>query len=226
MNLISSYFSRVRTILLQPNFFFRELPQSGGLSGSLGFALTTHWLGAALSYLWRTAFAPLRPTAFFGLFEKLGAYPSVDQPGRTHLWNQFGSHILDWFYGIASVITDPFFTLISVLFSALLVFIGARLIVPSGQNGALDQVTYESSVRLSCYAMAPAILEGLPIFGSGIAWLWTWFVLIIGIKEVYRVSTGHAFLISLFPKLLVLGIIMIGLLLLSFFFFQFVVTGW
>ncbi len=226
MNLLSSYFLRIRTILLHPTVFFQEMPRTGGMSGPLSFALTTHWLGAALSYLWRTAFSPLRPIGLQRVFDQFGGYPQIDQPGRSLPWNQLGSQLMNWFFGMASVITDPFITLISLLFSAFFIFIGARLLVPSGQKGALNEVSYESAVRILCYGMAPALLAGLPLFGSAVAWLYVWVVTVIGVKEVYRVSTGQAILISLFPKLLILGIIITGLLLLTVFFFQFVVTGW
>jgi hypothetical protein len=226
MNPISSYFLKIRAILLHPALFFREMPHLGGVSGPLGFALTSHWMGAALSYLWRAAFSPLRLVSMQDLFERYGTSPSIDLPGRNSLWSQFGPLVTEWFFGMASVITDPFITLVSILSSALFIFIGARLLVPAGQNGVLNEVSYESAVRILCYSMAPALLAGVPIFGSGVAWVYTWVVLVIGVKEVYRVSTGHAILITLFPKLLILGIIGGGLLLLSLLFFQFVVTGW
>ncbi len=224
MNLISEYFQKIRFILFNPTLFYRQLPRTGGLSGPLAFALTTHWVGAALSYLWRLT-TPSSPFGFQRIFEGWRTYPTIDQPGRNVPWNQFGSHLMDYFFGVTSVITDPFVTLFSLLFSALFIFIGARLLVPSGKEGTLSEVTYESAIRILCYGTAPALFAAVPFFGHGIAWFYSWYVTLIGVKEVYRVSTGNAIVITLFPNLLLLGILMVGLMILSFFFFQFVVAG-
>ncbi len=226
MNWIVLFFSRIREILLKPANFFREMPRHGGFSDPLAFALTTHWLGAALNYLWHTLLSPVRPLALEQMIEKFGGYSSIDHSGRHLPWTQFAPSLVHWFFGMTSVIADPFVTLISLLFASALIFIGARLLVPAGQQGTLSEVTYESAVRVLCYAMAPSVLAGIPIFGSGVSWFYTWVVTIIGIKEVYRVSTGNSILISLFPKLLILGIIIMGIVIFSLFFLQLFVTGW
>jgi len=120
--------------------------------------------------------------------------------------------ILHWIWGAGSVIADPFFTLASILFTSLFVFAGARILVTPGKNGAPQQITYESALRIICFGMSPAILAVLPIAGPVVAGICVAIVTVIGAREVYRISYGRAVIVALFPKILFLGILLLGLL--------------
>jgi hypothetical protein len=52
--------------------------------------------------------------------------------------------------------------------------------------------------------------------GSFVYSLWFPLVLIIGAKEIYRVSTKRAIVIALFPNLFFIGVVLFGLLLFAF----------
>ena len=226
MDFILAFFLRIRSILTHPVLFFRDPPKNGGISAPLGFALTVHWLGAALGYLWRTAFGSSMPSNWQVFVQNWANDTPIDHPARQIPWQDVGSQMINWFFGLAAVIADPFLTLFALLTTSALVFIGARLLVPAGENGALNEVSYSSALRVICYSMAPSLFIGIPWIGTPLAWVYTTVITILGARETYRVNTFQAILISLFPKLLFIGIIIGGLCLMLLFVFSFMITHW
>lgn len=197
-SLVRGYFSDVWRILTQPSRFFGELPLSGGYGPPLAFALVTHWIGKSGSFLWHSALG-------WTTFDWLSRY-ATEQP----VW-------LDkWLIGVGSVVTDPFATLFSILFTSAFVFAGARILV----NGIA--VSYESAVRLVCYGMTPSILAALPFFGWGLSSVLSVVVTVIGAKKMYRTGTGRAIVIALFPKILFFAFFAIALLFLGLILAKFV----
>jgi hypothetical protein len=209
---IQRYFLDVWRILTQPSLFFRSLPLQDGLSGPLCFALVTHWVGSALGFLWRSLMGGAIQHWFQNLFRMSGEVIEVDLPSRSGHWNLVRERLLDWFFGVGPVIADPFITLISILFTSFLVFLGARLLITPGKEDHPKEISYESAVRLICFGMTPSILNAIPWFGGFLSSIGILIVTVIGAREIYRVRTGKALLIALFPKLLFLGIILIGVL--------------
>ena len=118
--------------------------------------------------------------------------------------------LLRWFWGVGSVIADPFLTLASILLTSIFVFAGARILVPTDQTYR-SEITYESAVRVVAYGMTPAILAAVPFVGPAVAYLGVLIVTVIAARELYRISTGRAIFVALFPKFLFLGIILTGL---------------
>jgi hypothetical protein len=222
---VRRYFRDLFQIILHPARFFRRMPLEGGVSSPLAFALITHWLGTAVAFLWRAAFGGTLGRHLNALFDVAGDVAEVDHPGRAAAMMEVRDRILHWFWGAGSVIADPFLTLASILFTSLLVFVGARILVTPGKGGAPSPISYESALRLVCYGMSPAILAVIPLAGPAIAGLWTAVVTIVGAREIYRISTGRALVVALFPKLLFLGIMMTGFFLLAVVFLKVVASA-
>lgn len=214
-DLIHRYFAQLWQILTHPTPFFRQMPVEGGLTSPLAFALITHWLGAAASFLWSHLMGQWL-AHFVDTFSRI----ATDVAQRNGENSQFPfdqmltykDWLWQWFWGTGSIVIDPFLTLFSILFTSFLVFVGAKIFVtwisvqPSEQKS--PQVTFESAVRIICYGMAPMILTGIPLFGWGLATFLSAIITIIGAKEVYRVGTFRAIVIALFPKILFLGFIL------------------
>lgn len=209
---VTRYFQDVGMILTRPSQFFRSLPLQNGLSGPLCFALVTHWVGAALGFLGNSMLGGVFQTWIQSFSRMSSQTTEVDLPSRSEHWDLIRERLLDWFFGVGPVIADPFITLVTVLFTALFVFVGARLLVTPGKDNHPVEITYESAVRLICYGLTPSLLNAIPWFGGFISSLGILIVTVIGAREIYRVRTGRAVLIALFPKLLFLGIILIGVL--------------
>ncbi|MGB9618557.1 MAG: YIP1 family protein, partial [Desulfomonilaceae bacterium] len=66
---------------------------------------------------------------------------------------------------------------------------------------------FEATLRITSYASSPDILNVIPTVGWVIAAVWKIVLVIIGVREVHRVSTGRAALAVLFPVLLVWGLL-------------------
>jgi hypothetical protein len=133
---VSTYFRKLRDILLEPTLFFKNLSPTGGISGPLAFALVTHWLGTSVNYFL---------SAFLGdpdnhLYSRMVQFSSqysgqfsgdIDSPGRAnqHFMNMMGAgeKVLNWIWGASSILLDPFYTLFFLMLSAFFVFVGARI---------------------------------------------------------------------------------------------------
>ncbi len=68
---------------------------------------------------------------------------------------------------------------------------------------------FEASLRIVSYATSPDILNVIPTLGWIIAAVWKLVLVIIGVRQVHRVSTGRAALAVLFPVVLIWGLFFI-----------------
>jgi hypothetical protein len=214
-NPVKKYFDTLWRILTRPTDFFRSMPTRGGIAGPLAFALVTHWIGSAISFVWKAMLGGAIGQHFKSFQKMFQDVAEIDYPGRSAQVIEMQERVAHWMWGAGSVILDPFLTLFSILFTSLLVFIGARILVPTGHDGAPTEVSFESALRIVAFGMTPAILAALPLFGGVISYICVIVVTVIAAREVYRISTGRAIVVALFPKLLFLGIIALGV----FFFF-------
>ena len=214
-DLVRGYFKTVKTILLTPTKFFRDLPLSGGLTRPLTFALITHWIGAAFTYIWSMLAG--NSVEHLAKYIKFSTHSSdIDSAARVSQWlevqNRATHLFLNWFWGAGSIILDPFKTLVTIFVTAAFVYVAARLFVNSSRQ---TDVTYESSIRIVSYGMTPAIIAAFPFVGMFAAKLYVLVVTVIGAREAYRTSSTRAMLIVLFPYLLFIGIIAMGVFLLA-----------
>ncbi len=198
-NAIRWYIDTLKATLFHPVAFFRKLPVSGGYTIPLVFGLVTHWIGVAFRSMWLSASGEQINRLLLGAF-RWGASE-----------NPFG-----WMMGIGSVIIDPFFTLFSVFFSAALIYLAARILVPAQRPEGSPTVTLESATRVVCYGMAGTIFQAVPFMGPVISAIWVGITTFFAAREVYRVSTGRAAVIILFPQILFLLFVgaIVGLLVL------------
>lgn len=208
---ITGYFRSLWNVIIRPTYFFRNTPYRTGFSKPLAFALVTHWIGAAISFLWRNMLGGHFDGFFSKLFQAGSSFIEVDDPGKLDSVAQVKDQIIHWFWGTGAVIADPFLTLFSILFTSFFVFLGARILVNAKNPHGPGEVTFESAVRIVSYGMGPSIFSAFPVVGTVFATLWTAVVTIIGAKETYRIGLGRSFVVGLFPKLLFLGTIFLSL---------------
>lgn len=72
--------------------------------------------------------------------------------------------------------------------------------------GARDN-RFEATLRIVSYATSPDIFNVIPTLGWTIGAVWKLVLVIIGVRQVHRVSTGRAVLAVLFPVLLIWGLL-------------------
>jgi hypothetical protein len=214
-NPIAQYFDDLKTLLLKPKQFFRQMPRDAGLAQPLAFALIAHWIGSAISYLWTAISTRTGEEVFEKWAGVFGNGDQIDVIRRSAPWATARHAFTQWFWGMSSVIADPFYTLISLLIGSFFVFLGARLLVgimsdapaaaPAVQRR--HEVTYESAVRIMAYGKVASIFLAIPMGGALIAWLYGFYISTVGAKEVYRIGTGRGMLIVLFPQVLFILVI-------------------
>ena len=213
--IIADYFNELRRVIFSPTAYFRKMPgglRGGRVSRALGFALATHWLGAVMAYFWRALGSGVVDSYVQRFSVWFANDHSVQQLGGDALrQSEMREQLLNWFFGMGSVIADPFLTLVTIFVTATFVYIGARILVPSNRTAVTD-ITFESAVKIVAYGMSAWILAAIPFVGRFIAPIAAAIVTIIGAREVYQIGTGRAVIVGLFPKLLFVGIILLGVL--------------
>jgi len=227
--IIRQYFADLWTIITRPTEFFQRMPIRGGVGGPLAFALITHWLGESGNFVWRNIlggqFGETLSQGFSIMSGMFGDVADIDSASRQARVGEIRDHVLHWFWGAGTVIIDPFKTLVMILIISCLVYLGVRILVIAGRNGAPRELTYETALRIVCFGMSPAIFAALPFFGTALSWFLTLVVTTIGAREVYRIGTGRALLIALFPNLIFIGIMGTGLVLTVFLFVKFIASA-
>jgi hypothetical protein len=210
-NPIAQFWDDLKTVLLKPRQFFKRMPRNAGLAQPLAFALITHWIGTAVAFLWSSAFLKSSQEAFDKWASILGNNDQIDVIRRSSSFEPMRHAFMSWFWGIGSVIGDPFWTLAKLLITSFFVFVGARLLVgimsdapsaaPEDQNRHV--VTYESAVRIMAYGAVASIFQVVPFMGTFIAYFYGLYISVVGAKEVYRIQTGRALTVVLFPQVLI-----------------------
>ena len=99
--------------------------------------------------------------------------------------------------------------------TALFIFLGAKLFIRN------KEVTYTSILTILAYCTATSLFDAVPFIGPFISSTYLFFLLVIGIRQVYKVENGKAILVALFPMLAVLTI---GMMILFLIFSLFLVS--
>jgi hypothetical protein len=210
---IRQYFEDLKQILLKPHQFFRRMPRNGGLIHPLAFALIAHWIGSAIAFLWHT-FSLRSTQAFMDHWSGYFNTDQIDVIRRGAPWASARHLFMQWFWGMGSVIGDPFLTLVAILIKAVFVFLGARLLVGIMTDAPLvpepaqrrHEVTYESAVRIIAYGTVASIFLAIPAFGTFIAWAYGLYISMVGAKEIYQIGTGRSLAVVLFPQILLIAL--------------------
>lgn len=210
-NPVVTYFITLKSILTQPTLFFRNLKRPTGLVAPLLFGIITNWIASALEYLWFTGLGKFFGSRLSDIFQALDKSSEIDSSGRTGALLAMREKVVDWMFGVGSVLVDPFKTCAQILFLSFFVWIGARIFAKISAD-AEERLSYESAVSVVGYSMAASLFKGVPIVGGLIAGVFIMMIAIIGARETYRVSSGRALVIALFPTLLFWGLIFAGVI--------------
>lgn len=185
-----------------------------GWTSPLVFALVTHWIGSAFSFLWSAWMGGSFERYARKLLELAADNGAIiEHPGRDAVFKEFSEKIDHWTWGAGSVVVDPFLTLAWIMMTSALIYVGARILVTP--KAGEPPVNFESALKIVSYGTAPSILSAIPLVGSGLAAIYAAYVTVIGAREVYRISIGRAIVVGLFPKFLILAIMFSGLAVLA-----------
>jgi hypothetical protein len=209
---IKEYFTTLYALHTRPTVFFQNLLTSPrSMAFALTFAVVTHWIGSALGYLWQAALGRAvmdRMSGGMQIFDQMSAMAPPHQVESLMAYREKAFH---WLWGTGSVLIDPFKTLITILVISFFIWIASRLFAEKNQR-------YDTAVTLVSLGMAPSILQGVPLVGTFVSSIFIFVVTLIGARELYRVQSGRALLIVLFPQILFLLLVLAALGVLFYFF--------
>jgi hypothetical protein len=207
---IRSYFGTLRGLLSAPSEFFRKQKDKTDLAGPLAFALVTHWIGEALSFLWRQQLSTLLSRSFADMTTAAGRFASefegdlkrIDSDGRHEQIQKVGEQFLHWVWGVGGVLIDPVVTLIQLTFFTVFIFVGARILI-TPKPGITPPIEFGRVLRICAFATAPALFSMIPVMGPLLASIAGLLLLAIGIENVYGVSRARAVWVASFPYFLI-----------------------
>jgi len=135
---------------------------------------------------------------FTSMVDQMGAVPIVGGVATSAAANFSGFVIA---MGVFFVYLLFLFYLLGIFVQGLIMH--AFVLLMGGTKGA------KQTVKTTMYASTPFLLLGWIPFVSIIAYIWSFVLLVIGIKENHEMELGNALLVVLIP--IVLGILLIGL---------------
>jgi len=135
---------------------------------------------------------------FTSMVDKMGAIPLVGGVAAGAAANFSGFVIA---LGVFFVYLVFLFYLLGVFVEGLIMH--AFVLLMGGEKGA------KQTIKTTMYASTPFLLLGWIPFVSIIAYIWSFVLLIIGLKENHEMELGNAIIVVFIP--VVLGIVLIGL---------------
>lgn len=206
-NVVTSYFGTLRALLTRPSLFFRSLPRPVGVVGPLFFGIVTSWIGSAFEYLWYSGFGQIFGNRIADLMSAFEKVPQIDSSGRFETALAMREHIKNWVFGVGAVLVDPFKTCAWILFLSVFIWVAARLFANRDYAPEERRLDFAAAVSIAGYAQAAALFKAVPVLGGTISAIFAMVLGVIGATETYRVTTGRAILIALFPSILFWGLI-------------------
>jgi hypothetical protein len=136
--------------------------------------------------------------AFTSMVDTMGGMPIVGGVAAGAVANFSGFVIA---LGVFFVYLVFLFYLLGIFVQGLILH--AFVLLMGGEKGA------KQTVKTTMYASTPFLLFGWIPFVSIIAYIWSFVLLIIGLKENHEMELGNAIIVVFLP--VVLGIILLGL---------------
>ena len=183
----------LQSSLFGPSAFFGSLPPGGRAGSALLYAVIVGTISAAVAMAWQKALS-----------------------GRLSLGGpEFEVPYLSgpvWYLGLAAL---PLVIVLSAVFRSLVLHLSLTLL-----GGATER--YAATLKTVCYAASSSAFSVFPFIGTPLAWIWRVALIVIGLREVHRISTGKAFMAWLLPFVvlsLFVGAMILGVALLAVKFF-------
>lgn len=195
-SLVRSYFAYCRHLLLDPRDFFRREFANWTLTEALAFGLVSAWLSTLCVFIMQSITGMAAQELFANWFEHLllGEAAEVEAEATVRRFlSQAG-----W------VVASPFVHLWYMASIAWLLYMFARLMIPESGKGA-----FRTMLKILGIAATGLWFSVIPIFGGIIAYVITLALAVVGVSEVYAVSTRRSLMVVVFPQMLLALIFLI-----------------
>lgn len=176
--LMQRFIDTVKAVATQPVDFFKNLrPETGDWIQPFLYALICGYIGAIARAIYSTLFS-------FGMNAFL--------PSSLRGMGFFSGTSL-----IAALFITPFAVALGLLIGTLVLHLLLSLF-----GGASQKV--EATYRTLAYAYTYSLAGVIPFLGGLIQFFWAIFLLIVGLREVHRTTTGKAAMAVLIPLIVCL----------------------
>jgi len=182
LGFVGSLFETWKESLFNPSNFFRKMPVKGGIGNPILYGLIFGCIGVIFQSMYQQ---------FFGqLFDPSRWAPYMGSNFDYEMY-QF-SHQLQSISFLFTIIIMPFFLLAGFFIISGIVHL---ILLIFGWN----KENYEATFRITTYSEGTSFFMIVPFFGWMISAVWQLVLMIIGVKEVHRTTTGQAILVMLLP---------------------------
>ncbi len=165
-----------RSSLFQPSAFFRAMPATGYLSG-LAYYVPIGLIGAALELFWSSTFDAL------GIAWPLDSLWQREPPANPALER------------LLSFLLSPL-TLLAALFVAAAIIHATLKLLGAARR------PFVATTRVIAFSAGTELFLLLPVLGPLLAGVWSFVLIVIGLREVHGTSTGRALATVLIPAFL------------------------
>ncbi len=166
--------------LFRPTDFFRQMPREGSKWRALFFAVIVGTMAWIVAMLWKSAF---------------GTPAMVEHAGRLPAM----TGVVLYF----TLVFIPVLVVLSTIFQSAVLHVSLTFL-----NGAREN--YEATLKAVSYATSASLFLVLPFVGTPLAVVWRVVLLVIGLREVHRISTGRAFFAWLLPFVMLITLVVLS----------------
>ena len=197
----SSYFRICRKILLDPGYFFREEFHRLKLSSALALGLASAWISMVVLFFFSTLSSLAIERIFRGWVEDFMEFAdfgtTASEAARAFLVQA------------GFLVVYPFFLLWYLSGFAAVLLLFSKVFIQDQ-----SQLSYQNCLKILGLSLCSSWFVLIPIFGELIAFVAFLILLVVGIREVFWVSTQRAALIVFAPQALfaVFFLLLLGLM--------------
>ncbi|MEE9208278.1 MAG: YIP1 family protein [Gemmatimonadota bacterium] len=158
-----------------------------------------------------------RPVLYYLIVSMLSAffYMAWGSPGFDESWSSALGVQADQLGPISSsfkllyFFATPFASLLALCIGTLAYHVFRLFLAPNGRR-------LSDTARVLCYAGSPGILNVIPWVGGLVGGIWSLVLLVVGIREMHRTTTGRSVAIVLLPMVILMVVAVLFTLLLVF----------
>ena len=185
LGFIGALFETWKESVFNPVNFYRKMPVSGGVGNPLLYGLILGFIGLMFQMIYQQFFNQL--------FDPSQWYPFL---GKELDWRYYEfAHKIESITNLAYIVIFPF-----ILTAWFFIWSGIIHLILLIFNW--NKENFEATFRLITYSEGPSFFAIVPLIGWAISIVWQLVLVIIGVKEVHRLSTGKSLLVVFLPLLL------------------------
>jgi hypothetical protein len=167
----------VKLFITDPTAAFRRMSLTTDIFRPLIYGVLLSWIGNAAAYV----FGLMLQASLFGFVSQIGGMDEL-----------FPLPMLGVGLGLLGLIFAPVFIIVGMFIYTLIIHLFLMMV-----GG--DQKGFGASFRVVCYSNTSQLAQLVPLAGGMIALVWSIILVIVGLTEAHRTTTGKAAAAVLLP---------------------------